>query len=129
MLQRALAAFPADQHSSIVYAYTLFNLGDAYLRSGQPAKAIPYLQQRLNWSDQRPESERRVEGIDWREAMWIGVAQSAAIVPGVSRSGVTITVARLCGVGREASARFSFLLSTPVITGAAALKIRAPLGL
>ena len=89
------------------------------------ALAMTGLGAMLYWSDQRPESERRVEGIDWREAMWIGVAQSAAIVPGVSRSGVTITVARLCGVGREASARFSFLLSTPVITGAAALKIRA----
>jgi undecaprenyl-diphosphatase len=43
----------------------------------------------------------------------------------VSRAGVTITVARLRGVGREASARFSFLLSTPVIAGAATLKIRA----
>ena len=53
ILQGALAAFPASERSSIVYAYTLFNLGDAYFRSGQPAKAIPYLQQRLNWNDQR----------------------------------------------------------------------------
>ncbi|HEX6461171.1 MAG TPA: protein kinase [Thermoleophilaceae bacterium] len=53
VLQKALAAFPADQHSSIVYGYTLFNLGDAYLKSGQPAKAIPYLRQRLSWPDQR----------------------------------------------------------------------------
>jgi serine/threonine protein kinase len=53
ILQKALAAFPADQRSSLTYAYTLFNLGDAYLRSGQPDKAIPYLQQRLNWNDQR----------------------------------------------------------------------------
>ncbi len=53
ILQKALAAFPADQHSSINYAYTLFNLGDAYLKSGQPDKAIPYLRQRLNWPDQR----------------------------------------------------------------------------
>jgi tetratricopeptide (TPR) repeat protein len=53
VLQKALAAFPADQHSSINYAYTLFNLGDAYLKSGQPDKAIPYLRQRLNWPDQR----------------------------------------------------------------------------
>jgi serine/threonine-protein kinase len=53
VLQKALAAFPADQRSSINYAYTLFNLGDAYLKSGQPDKAIPYLQQRLRWNDQR----------------------------------------------------------------------------
>jgi serine/threonine-protein kinase len=53
VLQKALAAFPPDQHSDINYAYTLFNLGDAYLKSGQPDKAIPYLQQRLQWGDQR----------------------------------------------------------------------------
>ena len=79
----------------------------------------------LYWSDQFPESEQRVETIEWSDAIWIGVAQSAAIVPGVSRSGVTISVARLRGVGREAAARFSFLLSTPVIAGAALLKVRA----
>ena len=53
VLQRALAAFPADQRSGLSYAYTLFNLADAYLRSGQPAKAIPLLQERLKWNDQR----------------------------------------------------------------------------
>jgi undecaprenyl-diphosphatase len=89
------------------------------------ASALAALGALLYWSDQRPEFERQVEAIEWSDALWIGVAQSAAIVPGVSRSGVTITVARLRGVGREAAARFSFLLSTPVIAGAAALKIRA----
>jgi len=53
VLQQALAAFPQDQRSSLDYAYTLFNLGDAYLKSGQADKAIPLLQQRLNWNDQR----------------------------------------------------------------------------
>jgi undecaprenyl-diphosphatase len=89
------------------------------------ALALVALGALLYWSDRRPESEGRVEAIDWSDAIWIGLAQSAAIIPGVSRSGVTITVARLRGVGREASARFSFLLSTPVIAGAATLKIRA----
>jgi eukaryotic-like serine/threonine-protein kinase len=52
VLQKALAAFPPDQRSSLLYAYTLFNLADAYLRSGQPAKAIPLLQERLKYNDQ-----------------------------------------------------------------------------
>jgi len=52
VLQEALAAFPADQRSSLVYAYTLFNLADAYLRSGQPDKAIPLLRERLKYNDQ-----------------------------------------------------------------------------
>jgi undecaprenyl-diphosphatase len=79
----------------------------------------------LYWADRLPAPEADVETIAWHDALWIGVAQAAAIVPGVSRSGVTITAARLRGVGREASARFSFLLSTPVIAGAAVLKLKA----
>jgi tetratricopeptide (TPR) repeat protein len=53
VLQKALAGFPPDQHGSLNYAYTLFNLADAYLKSGQPDKAIPLLQQRLRFNDQR----------------------------------------------------------------------------
>jgi undecaprenyl-diphosphatase len=89
------------------------------------AGALAALGAALYWGDRRPESRPRIESIDWTDALWIGVAQAAAIVPGVSRSGVTITAARLRGIGREASARFSFLLSTPVIAGAALLKSRA----
>lgn len=53
----------------------------------------------------------------------IGLAQCLALVPGVSRSGITITAALLLGFNREASARFSFLLSIPIVAGAAALKL------
>jgi eukaryotic-like serine/threonine-protein kinase len=53
ILQRALAAFPRGQRSSLAYAYTLFNLADAYLRAGQPDKAIPLLRERLKYPDQR----------------------------------------------------------------------------
>lgn len=56
-------------------------------------------------------------------AMLIGLAQGLAPVPGVSRSGVTITAALLMGMDRQAAARFSFLLSIPVIASAGALKV------
>jgi undecaprenyl-diphosphatase len=79
----------------------------------------------LYWADRRPETTEGVGAIGWDDALWIGLAQAASIVPGVSRSGVTISVARLRGIGREAAARFSFLLSTPIIAGAALLKIQA----
>ncbi len=79
----------------------------------------------LYWADRRPESTAGVEAVGWGDALWIGLAQAAAVVPGVSRSGVTISVARLRGIGREAAARFSFLLSTPIIAGAALLKVHA----
>ena len=56
--------------------------------------------------------------------MFIGCAQALAVMPGVSRSGVTITAALLLGFGRAQSARISFLLSIPMIAGAAVLELR-----
>ncbi len=58
-----------------------------------------------------------------RDALLIGLAQAAAIVPGVSRSGSTISAALFLGYGREEAARFSFLLATPIILGAALVKV------
>jgi undecaprenyl-diphosphatase len=55
-------------------------------------------------------------------AILIGLAQAVALVPGVSRSGITITAGLFLGLGRQASARFSFLLSIPIIASAGALK-------
>ena len=55
-------------------------------------------------------------------ALIVGLAQAVAPIPGVSRSGITITAALLLGMSRQASARFSFLLSIPVIAGAGLLK-------
>lgn len=59
-------------------------------------------------------------------AVGIGVAQAIALVPGVSRSGITITAGRLFGMDRVAATRFSFLLSAPIITGATLKVITAP---
>ena len=57
-------------------------------------------------------------------ALAVGLAQAIAPIPGVSRSGVTITAGLLLGLGRQRAARFSFLLSIPVIAGAGLLKAR-----
>jgi undecaprenyl-diphosphatase len=66
---------------------------------------------------------RSVESCGWRDALWIGSAQAISLVPGVSRSGVTIAAALSRGFTRQEAARFSFLLATPVIAGAAARKV------
>jgi undecaprenyl-diphosphatase len=66
----------------------------------------------------RPEGDMRIP-----EALGIGVAQAFALVPGVSRSGSTISVGLFLGFTREEIARFSFLMSTPIIFGAGALKL------
>jgi undecaprenyl-diphosphatase len=65
---------------------------------------------------------KSVDDISWTDAVAVGVAQGLAIIPGVSRSGVTITAGLFRGLERGAAARFSFLLSAPLIGGAAAKK-------
>ncbi len=70
----------------------------------------------LLWlADVRGARRRGLEAIGWRDILIIGVAQACALVPGTSRSGITITAALLLGFRREAAARFSFLLSIPTI--------------
>lgn len=60
----------------------------------------------------------------WRSALWIGLAQALSLIPGVSRSGVTMTAGRACRLTRTAAARFSFLLATPITFGAGLLELR-----
>jgi len=67
--------------------------------------------------------ERTIEQTSLGDSLVIGCAQALALFPGVSRSGVTITTGLLRGMDRETAARFSFLLSTPVIAGAAAVEL------
>jgi undecaprenyl-diphosphatase len=72
--------------------------------------------------DRRARSDRDFDSIGPREGLLLGTAQALALQPGVSRSGVTITAARAMGLDRESAARFSFLLSLPIIAGAGAYK-------
>ena len=66
--------------------------------------------------------ERNMADVGYKDAIIIGCAQALALVPGTSRSGVTITAARILGFERQDAARFSFLLSAPVILLAAGYK-------
>jgi undecaprenyl-diphosphatase len=66
---------------------------------------------------------RTVEDVTVRDALLVGCGQALALVPGCSRSGTTITAGMLLGFRREAAARFSFLLSVPIILGAGAYKL------
>jgi undecaprenyl-diphosphatase len=69
--------------------------------------------------DRVASSKRHLDDLTVRHGLLLGVAQALALQPGVSRSGVTMTAARAMGFQRETAARFSFLLSLPVIAGAA----------
>ncbi len=75
----------------------------------------------LGWADWRRRGERSEYSITWKDVLIIGGAQALALIPGTSRSGITITAGLIVGLSREASARFSFLLSIPVIVLAGGL--------
>jgi undecaprenyl-diphosphatase len=66
---------------------------------------------------------RQLSDLRWPDAVVIGLGQAAAIAPGISRSGATISIGLFRGLGREAAARFSFLLGTPIIFGAGLFKL------
>ncbi len=72
--------------------------------------------------DRRAPSNRGLGSIGVRTGLFLGIAQAMALQPGVSRSGVTMTAARAIGLDRETAARFSFLLSLPIIAGAGVFK-------
>lgn len=70
----------------------------------------------LMWlADRFGRGERDEYAIGWRDALLVGLAQALALMPGTSRSGVTMTMARALGLGRDGAARFSFLLAVPGI--------------
>ncbi len=66
--------------------------------------------------------DRDLDALTWVDALLIGVAQALALLPGVSRSGITMMTGLLLRLDRESAARYSFLMSIPVIGGAAAFK-------
>jgi undecaprenyl-diphosphatase len=78
----------------------------------------------LWWADARHRGERSELEIGWKAVAAIAFAQALALVPGVSRSGITMTAGLLVGMSREGASRFSFLLSIPVIFLAGALEVR-----
>ena len=75
-------------------------------------------------ADRYGRESRSMAELNVLDALLIGLSQAFAIVPGVSRSGATITMARILGVNREDSANFSFLMATPIIAGAGLLEAR-----
>ena len=79
----------------------------------------------LFYIDRKSSKKNPMSKITLVDSLIIGISQALAIIPGVSRSGATITAALWRNLDRESAARFSFLLSTPIIAGAGLLKIKA----
>ena len=74
------------------------------------------------------DTDERLARLSWRQAIAVGTSQAAALIPGISRSGFSMGGGLLVGLSNEDAARFSFLLATPVILAAAALKLPELLG-
>jgi undecaprenyl-diphosphatase len=75
----------------------------------------------LYWADQKGPSTKQAEGWTLRDAIILGLWQAVALIPGTSRSGITITGARFLGYGRESAARLSMLMSIPTIAASGIL--------
>ena len=75
----------------------------------------------LGWVDKVSTQKRTIENMGWKDALFIGFAQCLSLIPGTSRSGITMTAARFLGISRTQSARFSLLLGTVAISGAGTL--------
>lgn len=105
----------------------LILLGAETLRRRQPVEETDYVDERISG----PQSDERVAKLPVVQAVLVGASQILALAPGISRSGVTTVAGMLRGLSREDAARFSFLLATPVILAAGALKVgdlTGPLG-
>lgn len=74
--------------------------------------------------DKKAPTKTDYEHMSFKQTFLIGFSQALAFIPGVSRSGVTMTTGRLMGVDRESTAKYSFLLSTPIVLGATLYKFK-----
>ena len=113
-----LATIPAGVSGLVFNDYISENL-----RSSAVIATTTVLFGLLLWfSDFNGSRSRALKSINWKDALIIGFSQALALIPGTSRSGITMTAALLIGFSRDAAARYSFLLSIPLIAAAGLLK-------
>ena len=74
--------------------------------------------------DKKCKADTKYEDMSLKQTFLIGISQALAFIPGVSRSGVTMTIGRLMGVERESTAKYSFMLSAPIVLGATIYKFK-----
>lgn len=109
-----LASIPA-----LLIGFLARDLVEIYLRDLRIIAVTTLVFGGLLWlSDMLGKRLQTMQDMNWRSALLIGLAQTLALVPGVSRSGITLTAGRFLGFNADAAARFSFLLSIPIIAAA-----------
>ena len=104
---------------------TVFNIQEILVEMFMIAIALIVMGIILYVVDKKSKSEIEYKDITFKQSLWIAMSQAiAAAFPGVSRSGITMTVGRKMGLKRESVARYSFLLSTPVVAAAALFDLK-----
>lgn len=112
-----IATIPA-----VIFGYMFKDFVQEYTRSALVIACTTIGFGLLLWyADVKAKQIKTIEKLGWRSALIIGFFQVLAIIPGTSRSGITMTAGLMMGLTREATARFSFLLSIPTIAGAGLL--------
>jgi undecaprenyl-diphosphatase len=120
VLRLAAASVPA-----VVAGVLLQDVAEAHLRAlPLQATMLVVFGLLLWWVDRARRGGRHEDVPGWGTSLLVGAAQSLALVPGVSRSGITMTAGRASGMDRVSAARFSFLLATPITFGAGLLELR-----
>jgi undecaprenyl-diphosphatase len=118
------AAFASPRMVSLfLYVTALLLVAAEMLRRRRAAAELGKPQKEMVGAERDLDTGRREDSITFRDVLVIGTAQAFAIFPGVSRSGATIVAGMTMGLSRAASARFSFLLSVPIILGATIVRI------
>ncbi len=106
-----------------IAGYFLNDLAESSLRSpGLIIFTLVFFGGLLYLADKAAKQKRKIKKLNFKDVILIGLAQSLAIIPGTSRSGATITAGLLLGLTRKTAARFSFLMSMPIIFGAVLFK-------
>jgi len=115
----AVASIPGG-----IFGLLLNDLAESAFRSPLLVAGTMSVMGLILWlADARSSTERGIEAWTLRDALIMGFAQALALVPGVSRSGATISAARFLGFERNVAARLSFLMALPVTLGAVILKV------
>ena len=90
--------------------------------SGMHSIAVSFLTTAfVLWFGERFTNQRRAENLTWANSFFVGVAQAFALIPGLSRSGLSISAGRVAGLSRKEALDFSFLMAVPVLAGASVL--------
>jgi len=121
------AGFIEEAFSNVKAVAIYLLITGAWLFLGQAVMSFPRKRESKDGTSLDPrfhgDDKRVCREVTWREALAVGCAQAAALLPGISRSGATISTGLMCGLDRQSAFRYSFLLLIPATLGALGFKL------